>query len=486
MDNQYKPVHGIWANRWVFILAATGSAVGLGNIWKFPYIAGEYGGGAFVLVYLACIAVIGVPIMMAEVMLGRRGGLSPIHSMGKLARDSKVSSRWMIVGFIGALAGFLILSFYSVVAGWSLFYVAEMGRGALEGINAETAGATFDGLLASPWLLLGCHTLFMLGTMVVVAHGVERGLERAVMVLMPALFILLLVLFGYAINSGAFAEGVAFLFNVDFSRFTWDAFLVALGHAFFTLSLGLGAIMAYGAYMPREVTDKAGNKKPISIASTVLTIAALDTIVAIMMGLVIFPIVFANGLNPAEGPGLMFVTLPLAFGQMPMGILFGTLFFILVACAAWSSSISLGEPLVAWLVEKGRSRRVAAIMIGVAAWLLGIGTVLSFNLWSEAKFLRGTFFDNIDFLTSSILLPLGGLLIAIFAGWIMKETQARKELQMKNFTLYMIWRAMVRVFAPLAVAAVFVYTLVQAFSGEEAEVEAETGAADVEVMVSDE
>ena len=467
MDKEYKPVHGIWSNRWVFILAATGSAVGLGNIWKFPYIAGEYGGGAFVLVYLLCIAVIGVPIMVAEVMLGRRGGLSPIHTMAKLARDSKVSSRWVIVGFIGALAGFLILSFYSVVAGWSLYYVTEMGRGALDAVDAETAGATVSGLLASPMTLLVCHTLFMIGTMAVVAHGVERGLERAVMVLMPALFVLLLILFGYAINSGGFAEGASFMFSVDFSRFTWDAFLVALGHAFFTLSLGLGAIMAYGAYMPREVEDKAGKKKPVSIGSTVLTIAALDTIVAIMMGLVVFPIVFANGLNPAEGPGLMFVTLPIAFGQMPMGVLFGTLFFILVVCAAWSSSISLGEPLVAWLVENGHSRRKAASIIAVAAWVLGVGTVLSFNLWSEATFLRGTFFNNIDFLTSSILLPLGGLLIAIFAGWVMKETQARKELQMQNFSVYLVWRAMVRVFAPLGLVIVFVFTLAQAFSGSE-------------------
>lgn len=465
MSKEYQPVHGVWASRWVFILAATGSAVGLGNIWKFPYITGEYGGGAFVLVYLFCIAIVGVPIMVAEIALGRRGGLSPIHSMAKLAEKSQVTRRWAGLGYLGATSGFLLLSFYSVIAGWALYYVWKMGSGALEKASPEKVESVFNGLLADPWTLLGCHTLFMVLTMAVVGHGVERGLERAVRVLMPALFVLLLVLFGYGVNSGGFQQGLDFMFAFDFSKLSGEAILVALGHSFFTLSLGLGAIMAYGAYMPREVKAKGGGMKSVSIGSTVLTIAALDTIVALVAGMAIFPVVFANGLEPGTGPGLMFVTLPLAFGQMPGGVIFGCLFFVLVACAAWSSSISLGEPLVAWLVEKGWSRHKASALIGVAAWTLGIGTVLSFNVWEDATLGGKTFFGILDFTVSNIMLPLGGLLIAIFGGWIMKETQIRKEVAMKNFTLYMVWRASVRIFAPAAVLAIFINTLIDAFSG---------------------
>lgn len=474
MNQPNTPIHGVWASRWVFILAATGSAIGLGNIWKFPYMAGENGGAAFVLVYLVCIALVGVPIMIAEVMLGRRGGMSPINTMGKLARDAGVSQRWKAVGGLGAVAGFFLLSLYTVIAGWALFYIWEMASGVLRDANADEVVAVYEGLQTNVWLVLGCHTAFMAMTMFVVARGVNKGLEVAVRVLMPLLFLLLLGLLGYSFTSEGFMPAVRFLFSFDASAFTVKAVLLAMGHAFFTLSLGLGAIMAYGAYMPREVTDrKTGKRKPVSIGSTVFTIAALDTLVALVAGLVIFPVVFANGLEAGEGPRLLFVTLPLAFAGIPFGMVLGTVFFVLLTCAAWTSSISLGEPLVAWLVEKGWSRVKAALLIGASAWLLGIGTVLSFNYWSEVTFLGRTFFGNLEFLTINIMLPLGGLLIAIFAGWVMKETHARKELQMKSFGLYMVWRAMVRVFAPLAVIAIFVFVaLVPDGDDEEADGEA--------------
>ncbi|MBF1801998.1 sodium-dependent transporter [Alloalcanivorax profundimaris] len=466
MSEENKPVHGMWASRWVFILAATGSAVGLGNIWRFPYITGEYGGGAFVVLYLICIALMGVPIMIAEVLLGRRGGLSPIHSMGRLAEQSKVSRRWKGIGYLGALAGFLILSFYSVVASWALIYVWEAVTGMFQGLTAVQSQGNFEAMQANPWLMMGSHTAFMLLTMGVVALGVKRGLERAVEVLMPVLFLLLVVLIGYAATTPGFVEGVSFLFAFDFSKLSGEAVIIALGQAFFTLSLGMGAIMAYGAYMPREIKDKkTGRSRPVSIVSSVAIIAVLDTLVALGAGLAMFPLLFTGGLEPAQGPGMMFVTLPLAFGQMPGGILFGSLFFVLVVCAAWSSSISLGEPMVAWLVERGHKRGVAASMVGLAAWVLGIGSVLSFNLWKDDTFLMGTFFDNIEFLSTSILLPLGGLLIAVFTGWVMKETQARKELAMKSFPLYLVWRALVRVFSPLAVIALILYSIWSAVGG---------------------
>lgn len=456
MDKSSASLNGTWASRWVFILAATGSAVGLGNIWKFPYITGEYGGGAFVLMYLLIIAAVGVPVMVAEVMMGRRGGMSPINTMQKLARQAEVTSRWKGLGYLGALAGFLILTFYSVIAGWALYYIVAMPT-VLVGADAAQVAVVFDGLLANPLVMLLCHSLFMLLTVVVVLQGIYRGLQRAVQVLMPALFVMLLVLLGYAMTTGGFDEALAFMFTVDFSKLSSDAVLVAMGHSFFTLSLGLGAIMAYGAYMPREVSGKDGRKRPVSIGSTVLTIAFLDTLVALVAGLCIFPVVFANGLEPAAGPGLLFQTLPLAFAQMPAGVWFGCLFFVLVLFAAWSSSISLLEPLVAWLVEAGWSRAKATIVLGLAAWLIGIGSVLSFNLWSEVTLFGKTVFGSLDFLTTNIMLPAGGLLIALFAGWVMKDSHARKELNMANFKVYLGWRVAVRILAPLAILAVFAH-----------------------------
>ena len=285
---------------------------------------------------------------------------------------------------------------------------------------------------------------------------------------MPLLFVLLLVLVGYAATTPGFKEGVSFLFAFDFSKLTGKAIIVAVGQAFFTLSLGMGAIMAYGAYMPKEVKDKkTGRSRPVSIMSTVAIIALLDTLVALGAGVAMFPLLFSNGLEVSQGPGMMFVTLPLAFGQMPGGLLFGSLFFVLVVCAAWSSSISLGEPVVAWLVERGLKRPMAALVVGLGAWLLGVGSVLSFNVWKDHTFMVGTFFDNMEFLSTTVMLPLGGLLIAIFAGWVMKETQARKELAMQNFKLYLVWRALVRIFSPAAVIVLFVYSIWATFAPEE-------------------
>ena len=310
MQDKPSSIHGLWSSRWAFILAAVGSAVGLGNIWKFPYITGENGGGAFVLVYLVCVAVIGIPIMMTEVMMGRRGRSTPINTMRRLAVEAGAHNGWKLIGWSGMLAGFLILSFYSVIAGWALSYVLATVSGTFSGASAEAVGAHFGDLLASPGSLLFWHTLFVVMTMVIVARGVEHGLEKAVRFLIPTLFLLLLVLVGYSMSMGEFQRGVEFLFKPDFSKITQDGVLTAMGHAFFTLSLGMGAIMIYGAYLPEKA----------SIAKTSITIAAADTIVALLAGLAIFPIVFSNGLEPGAGPGLIFQTLPIAFGHMPCGL----------------------------------------------------------------------------------------------------------------------------------------------------------------------
>jgi len=439
-------MHGEWSSRWAFVLAAAGSAVGLGNIWKFPYIAGENGGGAFVLVYLGCIAVIGIPIMMAEVLIGRRGRQSPINTMISLSEEAGKSRYWSLLGWSGVIAGFLILSYYSVIAGWALAYVFRAATGMFAGADADQVGGIFKDFLASPERLLAWHTIFMVMTMVVVGRGVRSGLEQAVRFLMPALFVLLLVMVGYAMSTDAFAKGVAFLFEPDFSKLSRDSVLIAMGHAFFTLSLGMGAIMIYGSYMPEKV----------SIAKTTFLIAGADTVVALMAGMAIFPIVFANHLEAGAGPGLIFVTLPVAFGKMPAGSLFGAIFFILVVFAAWTSSISLIEPAVTWLVENRNIRRLTAcVWTGIFTWTLGIGTVFSFNLWSEHKLFGKTFFDLLDYLTANIMLPLGGLFIAVFVAWVMREADVREELAVVNQAGYRLWRFLVRYVTPVCVVIVF-------------------------------
>ena len=439
-------LHGQWSSRMAFILAVTGSAVGLGNIWKFPYIAGQNGGGAFVLVYLICVVAIGMPVMMSEILIGRRGRRNPVATMELLGQEEGSSKNWGLVGGMGVFAGILILSYYSVIAGWTLGYVVKSATGVFAGATAAAVGAEFDGFVGD-WRKIGLtHTLFMGITIFVVARGVERGLEQAVRFMVPALLILMLVLLAYSINSGYFGQGVAFMFTPDFEKLTWDSVLAALGQAFFTLSIGMGAIMAYGAYLPEET----------SITGASVAVVTADTAIAILAGLAIFPLVFANGLTPADGPGLVFNTLPLAFGQMSGGVFFSTIFFVLLSFAAWTSAIGLMEPAVAWIVERfNRTRAQAAIMVGGLIWALGFGSVLSFNTLAEVKFLAGTIFDNVDYLTSNIMLPLGGLLITIFAGWVMCRNSTADELGGTG-GLFKSWRLLARFIAPIGILFVLI------------------------------
>ncbi len=447
-------MHGVWGNRWTFILAATGSAVGLGNIWKFPYITGENGGGAFVLVYLVCIALIGIPIMIAEVLLGRRGRMSPINSMHFVTAEANLNKAWTGIGWMGVLAGLFIMSFYSVVAGWALHYVVTLASGVFEGTTAEEAGKQFSDLLANPTMLMLWHTLFAGMTAIIVAAGVTRGLAAVAKILMPFLFLSLFILLGYGVAKGDIAAGADFLFAFRFDKLSAEAVLEALGHAFFTLSLGMGAIMAYGAYMPAHA----------SLAKTVITVGILDTFVALIAGMAIFPIVFANpSIEPGAGPGLLFVSLPIAFGNMPGGLIFGTLFFVLVSVAAWSSAVSLIEPGVAWLVESKKLNRLNATFIFAGiAWLLGISALLSFNVLSDFTPLylfNRTPFDFLDFITAQIMLPLGGLFIAIFVGWLMSRKILVKEMDAETHPLFDIWLIILRFVSPVLVAVVMIFAL---------------------------
>jgi NSS family neurotransmitter:Na+ symporter len=443
-----KSIHGHWSSRWAFILAAAGSAIGLGNIWKFPYITGQNGGGTFVLVYLVTISVIAIPIMMAEVMLGRRGRQSPINTMRELAREAGTSRAWVVMGVAGIVAGFLILSYYSVIAGWALAYVFKTALGGFSGQDSATVGRMFADHIGSPWVLFFWHSVMMVMTMVVVSRGVRSGLEQAVRWMMPALFVLLLILVGYAMSSGGFTRGLEFLFKP--SAITPAGVLVAMGHAFFTLSLGMGAIMMYGSYM-REDT---------SIAKTIVAVAVLDTLVALLAGIAIFPLVFAYDLPPGAGPGLIFATLPIAFGAMPGGAFFGALFFVLLVFAAWTSTISLIEPAVAWLVENhGFTRIKAALAAGVATWLLGAVTVLSFNRWESYKFFGKTAFEVLDFLTANVMLPLGGLAIAVFTAWFMSRQVVRNEMAMEDRRLHALWYYLLKYVSPVGILIVFLNLL---------------------------
>jgi len=442
--------HGEWSSRTAFILAATGSAVGLGNIWKFPYIAGENGGGAFVLIYILCVLFIGIPIMLAEVYLGKRGRLNPIASIKYIADKENRSKNWKVIGLLGITAGILILSYYGVIAGWTMAYAVRAAFGTLNNIDAAGAASMFTNLISDPERLLAWHTIFSIITAIVVAKGVKSGLESAVVRLMPALLVLLLALVIFSAIEGDFYSGLKFMLYPDWSQVTWTTVLIAIGQAFFSLSLGMGALMVYGSYLSSE----------ISIPETCVIVASLDTLVALLAGLAIFPIVISSGLEMTQGPGLIFQTLTVAFGAMPGGQLFGTLFFILLIFAAWTSSISLIEPMIIWLIEKYNITRLRASIIAAGlAWVIGIGTIVSFNIGSDIKLFNMTIFELLDYLTSNILLPIGGIMITVFVGWLLSKENIDSELQIKSNILRSSWYFSAKIIAPIAVIIVMLNAL---------------------------
>jgi NSS family neurotransmitter:Na+ symporter len=460
LTEQRTSLHGHWSSRLAFILAVSGSAVGLGNIWRFPYMAGENGGGAFVLVYLACVFVVGLPIMMSEILLGRRGRRNPVATMRLVGEEETGTIAWRWVGILGVATGFLILSFYSVIAGWAIAYIFEGGSGIFNGADYATVGGIFGDMIASPVTTGLWHTAFMAITVIVVALGVEEGLERAVRVLMPALLLLLLLLLGYVIVQGQFGGGFSYMFAPDFEALLdGEVFLAALGQAFFTLSVGMGAIMAYGAYLPNEE----------SIVKTSVAVVVADTAIAIIAGLVIFSIVSEFQVPRDEGPGLVFVSLPLAFGQMTGGIYVAIFFFILLTFAAWTSAISLIEPAVTFFIEQLNFTRVAAAsLVGTVIWALGLLTVMSFGPWSDffpmafgrwtdEEWAQRTIFDWLDFLSNNVMLPFGGLAIVVFAGWFMAKNSTADEIDPSAGPIYSLWRFSARYVAPVAIFLVLLH-----------------------------
>jgi NSS family neurotransmitter:Na+ symporter len=450
-------VRASWSSRFGFLMACIGSSVGLGNFWRFPYLAGENGGGAWVVVYLlACFGLI-MPLMIAEIMIGRRGKLSAIGSTVKVARDEGASPAWGIIGLMGVLGGFLVLSFYSVIGGWVIAYIFEAASGVFVGAPADAVGARFGALLADPYALAFFHFIFMALTVSIVIGGVKEGLESFNAIFMPILFLMLVTLVGYAWLEGDFARGIAFLFTPDFSKLTWNGIMAAIGQGFFSIGVGFGVFITYGSYLNRQT----------HIPGSAVLIAFSDTMVAVLAGCAIFPIVFINNLDPGSGPGLMFQTLPLALGSMPGGVFITTFFFVLILLAALTSSISLLELVVARTEDDGGAGRgITATFGGLAAWFVGLGTVFSFNMWAKwfpldgIELLSGkTVFDLIDFLTSNIMLPVGGILIGLFAGWVMGRQTVIDELQIKSMAFYTVLRFVVGVVAPIAIGLVFLFNL---------------------------
>ena len=439
----------IWKGNSTFILAAAGSAVGLGNIWKFPYMVGSNGGSAFVIIYLLCILAIGLPVMASEVLIGKYGRKSPINSLKALAKEYAISENWKYLGILGALAGILILSYYSIFAGMALSYIFNLFPSGLEN-PSEYSARYFYELSSSHWTLIFWHSLFLMITCWIVAMGVVKGIGRSVSILMPFLFLFIILISFYSSYIGNFNETIFFLFKPDFSSITPEVVISAMGQAFFSLSIGMGAIMAYGAYMPeRQVIGK-----------TVLTIIILDTLVALCAGIAIFPIVFSNtSLEVSAGPGLIFETLPVAFYSLPFGNLFSIIFFTLISIAALSSSISLLEPFTAWMEEKLKMhRRTIVVCLGFLVWFLGMGSIFSFNVWSDLKFLGLNFLELMDYLTNNIMLPVGGFFISIFVGWVLPNSLVQKYVKL-NDQLFKIFIFFLKYVSTGAIALIFLYSV---------------------------
>jgi NSS family neurotransmitter:Na+ symporter len=443
--------HENWSSRWVFMLAAVGSAVGLANIWRFPYTAGENGGSAFVLIYIGAVFLLALPLVLSEMLLGRRGQENPPKTMRLLVEQAKASRMWIILGFSGVISTSLILSFYSTIGGETVIYAIYSLLGKFKQQTAEQISALSAGYAGSLPLVLTGHSIFLGTTTWICARGVSSGLENAVKYLMPLLLFILILLVIFAAYSGEFIRALQYLFSPNFSRLSSNVVLEAFGQAFFSVSVGATTLMTYGSYMKR--------RDPI--ASTAAIVVTADTLVAILAGLAIFPLVFAHGLDTAGGPSLVFNIMPLSFAKIPMGFIVGTLFFLLLAFAALTSSISMLEVPVAWLKDKPQwSRSKAAVVCGGFVWLLGLLPALSLNLLADFRPLQsigfgGTFFDLFDYLTSNILLPLVGILISLFTGWVLPKAIFLEELSEECYPIVLtllLW--LLRVFVPIVLAVV--------------------------------
>lgn len=438
---------GNWGTQFGFIAAAAGSAVGLGNIWKFPYITGRYGGAAFVLVYLIIIVFIGVPLMNSELLIGRKSRRNALGAFKVLAPGTP----WWIVGAMGILAGFIILSYYSVIAGWAVAYIFKSG--AYMAAGAEPANI-FVGHITSPVTPVIWHFIFMMMCIGIVAAGIEKGIEKYAKILMPLLVLILFVLILRSVTLPGAGAGLAFYLKPDFSKLTGEGILAALGQAFFSLSLGMGCMIVYGSYL----------KKDQDIPVNSYWVCGADTAIALLAGFAIFPAVFAFGLEPGAGPGLTFITVPGVFAAMgPVGHFFGILFFFLLTIAALTSAISLLEVVSAYFIDESKwDRKKAVWIMGIIIFLIGIPSSLGLGAWSGVKIIGGRdILDSLDFIASNILLPLGGFLLCIFIGWYWGTDKALEEgnIGAKSIKLGTTYSFLIKYIVPIAIFIVFLNSI---------------------------
>lgn len=439
-----------WSSPAGFILATIGAAVGLGSIWKFPYEVGANGGGVFILLYVLGLALIVFPLLLVEFAIGRRGRSDAPDAIAVVARSAGASRHWAAIGFLGVVTSFLILSFYSVIGGWSIAYAVDTALNGLGSPDAAAAKARFDALMASPVRMALFHLVYMALVALIVARGIARGIEEACKILMPILIVLIVALALFALALGDVGKTMRFLFGFDARHFTVAAALDALGLGFFSIGVGLALMVTYAAYAGAEI-----DLRRVAVATIVG-----DTAVSLAAGFAIFPIVFAEGIDPAGGPGLMFVTLPLAFAKIPGGTVAALGFFVLLMVAAIASGISMLEMAVALLARRGWSRPAASALTAAVCWVCGLATVLSFNLWAAwhplavlPVFAKATVFDLLDYLTSNVLLPVGGLTLAIFAGWLLPGEVLAQELGLSPGRVRLL-RVLLRVVAPMCIAVV--------------------------------
>ena len=440
---------GSFSSKIGVILATVGTAVGLGNVWRFPYIVGENGGGAFLVIYILSLLLLGIPGVIAEFIVGRHSHANAVDSLKKLAPKTK----WHWIGYSGVLAGFLIMGYYAVVVGWTLEYLTQAILGNLSGMTVEQYGQVFDQFAGHPYWPLVWMVIVMLISTFVVARGVSGGIEKISNVLMPVFFLIILVMVANSFFLPAAGQGMKYLFLPNFSELEPVAILIAIGQTFFSLSLGMGCLITYSSYF----------KKDVSLAKTATQVVSIDAMVAILSAMIIFPAVFSFGMQPTEGPSLVFKVLPNVFQQMPLGTLWSILFYALLFIAAITSLISLLEVVTAYIYENtSLTRRKAAFIVTGMVSVLGVFASMSFGLLQDVTLFGKTFFDLLDFVTASILLPVGGFFISIFVGWFLDKRIIATELRIKHPKAHLFIKGyiyMLRFFVPACIFAVFLYSL---------------------------
>jgi neurotransmitter:Na+ symporter, NSS family len=446
-----------WSDKFTFVLALAGACIGFKAIWQFPYLASENGGGAFILVYLLFAFLIGAPLLIAEVMLGRRTHASPITTFTELSRDVYGRRYWPAVGWLMLVGGFLVLASLNVIAAWTAGYLLRSLSGVFNGLTADGIASVFTLFVKDPEKQLFWHLSFIAVTTVVVARGVRRGIGPAVQVFGALLFVSLLALVLYAVITGNLEDAALYVLTPDFAKLSPAAWIAALAHVFFGFGLGTGIAMMYGAYLPRDV----------SLVRATMTAVGLDALIVVCASVVVMAVLLGGGVAPTAGPSLVFQAMPLAFDHLPLGSWFASVFFILLLCLAFLTSIALAEPCVAWVSERFRlTRRRAALVVGLGAWLLGVVAILSFNHWAFSfKFFGAEktlgIFDGLQILTAQLLLPVGGIFAALFAGWALSAEQARTDLALRSPCAFDTWWWLLRVVVPLSLLVLLfnLYTL---------------------------